>query len=38
MSPTVRYEVRLSSGASTIPENDAGRSAVQVAGPPKVLV
>ncbi len=35
---TVRYEVRLSSGASSIPENDVGRSGVQVQGPPKVLV
>jgi Mg-chelatase subunit ChlD len=35
---TVRYEVRLSSGASSVPENDVGRAGVQVAGPPKVLV
>ena len=35
---TVRYEVRALSGASSVPENDLARTAVQVAGPPKVLV
>ena len=35
---TVRYEVRLASGASTIAANDVGRVGVQVQGPPKVLV
>ena len=37
-SGTVRYEARLESGASTIAANDRGRAAVQVAGPPKVLL
>ncbi|HEX2028130.1 MAG TPA: VWA domain-containing protein, partial [Nitriliruptorales bacterium] len=35
---TVRYEARLSSGASTIAQNDIGRAAVQVEGRAKVLV
>lgn len=35
---TVRYEARISSGASTIDANDVGRAAVQIAGPPRVLV
>ncbi|MBW3621324.1 MAG: VWA domain-containing protein, partial [Actinobacteria bacterium] len=35
---TVRYEVRLASGASSVSENDVGRAGVQVQGPPKVLV
>jgi uncharacterized membrane protein len=34
----VRYEVRLSSGASTIAANDVGRAAVAVRGPPSVLI
>ncbi len=37
-SGTVRYEVRIASGASTIADNDAARSATQIQGPPKVLV
>ena len=37
-SGTVRYEAVLESGASTVIDNDRGRAAVQVAGPPKVLV
>ena len=37
-SGTVRYEAVLESGASTVADNDRGRAAVQVAGPPKVLV
>jgi uncharacterized membrane protein len=37
-SGTVRYEAVLSSGASTVAVNDRGRAAVQVAGPPKVLI
>jgi Mg-chelatase subunit ChlD len=37
-SGSVRFEVRLASGASTVPENDVARTAVQVAGPPRVLV
>ncbi len=35
---TVRYSAELASGASTVTENDRGAAAVQVAGPPKVLV
>lgn len=42
---TVRYELRLDAGSgslaggtSTIPQNDIGRAAAQVDGPPKVLV
>ena len=35
---TVRYEAVLESGASTVAANDRGRAAVQVSGPPKVLV
>ncbi|MGH8934301.1 MAG: VWA domain-containing protein, partial [Egibacteraceae bacterium] len=35
---TVRYEARVESGASTLRANDVGRAAVQVAGPPRVLV
>ncbi|MDX1510799.1 MAG: VWA domain-containing protein [Nitriliruptorales bacterium] len=35
---TVRYEARLSSGASSIPENDIGRAAVRVGDPASVLV
>ncbi len=35
---TVRYEVRLASGASTIAANDVGRAAVQIDGPASVLV
>ena len=35
---TVRYEMRLASGASTTEENDVGRAAVRVDGPPRVLV
>ena len=35
---TVRYEVRLQSGASTVTENDVGRAAVSVDGPARVLV
>jgi uncharacterized membrane protein len=34
----VRYEVRLASAASTVPENDVARAAVQVDGPAQVLV
>ena len=37
-SGTVRYEAVLESGASSVAANDRGRAAVQVAGPPKVLV
>lgn len=37
-SGTVRFEARLASGASVVAANDVGRAAVQVAGPPKVLV
>ncbi len=37
-SGTVRYEMRITTGASAVPENDVGRAAVQVDGPPKVLV
>jgi Mg-chelatase subunit ChlD/uncharacterized membrane protein len=37
-SGSVRFEVRLASGASTVTQNDVGRTAVQVEGPPKVLV
>ena len=37
-SGTVRYEAVLESGASSVVDNDRGRAAVQVAGPPKVLV
>lgn len=35
---TVRYEMRIATGASAVPENDVGRAAVQVDGPPRVLV
>ena len=35
---TVRYEAVLESGGSTEERNDRGRAAVQVAGPPRVLV
>ena len=35
---TVRYEAVLESGGSSVAANDRGRTAVQVAGPPKVLV
>ncbi len=35
---TVRYEMRIASGSSAVPENDLGRTAVQVEGPPRVLV
>ena len=35
---TVRYEAQLRSGGSTVAQNDRGRAAVQVAGPPRVLV
>jgi Mg-chelatase subunit ChlD len=35
---TVRYEIRIASGASAVPDNDVGRTAVQVDGPPRVLV
>lgn len=34
----VRYEARLSSPASAVADNDVGRAAVRVAGPPRVLV
>jgi len=37
-SGTVRYEMRLGSGASSVAQNDLGRAAVQVDGPPRVLV
>ena len=37
-SGTVRYEMRIATGASAVPENDVGRAAVQVEGPPRVLV
>ncbi len=37
-SGTVRYEMRIATGASAVPENDIGRAAVQVEGPPRVLV
>ena len=35
---TVRYEAVLESGASAVAANDRGRAAVQVAGPPRVLI
>lgn len=35
---TVRWEMRLASASSAVPENDIGRAAVQVDGPPRVLV
>ncbi len=35
---TVRHEMRLVSGASTTEENDVGRAATRVDGPPQVLV
>lgn len=37
-SGTVRYEARLSSGASAIPQNDVGRAAVRVGSPASVLL
>lgn len=37
-SGTVRYEASLESAASAVTANDRGRAAVQVAGPPKVLL
>lgn len=43
-SGTVRYELRIDAGSaglagsSTVPQNDIGRAAVQVAGPPRVLI
>lgn len=35
---TVRYEMRIATSSSAVPENDVARTAVQVDGPPKVLV
>jgi Mg-chelatase subunit ChlD len=35
---TIRYEMRIATASSVVPQNDIGRTAVQVAGPPKVLV
>lgn len=37
-SGTVRYEMRIATGSSAVPDNDLGRTAVQVEGPPRVLV
>ena len=37
-SGAIRYEARLSSAGSKVVENDTGRAAVQVDGPPKVLL
>ena len=35
---TVRFEAIIESGGSNVAANDRGRTAVQVAGPPKVLI
>ena len=35
---TVRYEMRIATSSSAVPENDVARTAVQVDGPPKVLL
>lgn len=34
----IRYEARITSPASSVPDNEVGRAAVRVDGPPRVLV